>query len=123
MLKRGVDAAPTMRELSLTLGGVYLDRADAANAKVAFARRTYDRAGRPRRPSRDLGIALQYEGDFTRAAERFRRVLARDPAHPRARMNLGYCLLELGQFDEGLACLRETVQATPEVYGQQACAC
>jgi len=37
VLKRGVDAAPTVRELSLALGGVCLDRADSANAKVAFA--------------------------------------------------------------------------------------
>jgi tetratricopeptide (TPR) repeat protein len=116
VLKRGVDAAPTVRELSLSLGGVCLDRADSANAKVAFARALAIAPGDPD-ALMGFGIALQYEGDFARAAERFRRVLARDPAHPRARMNLGYCLLELGQLDEGLACLRATVQAAPQVYG------
>lgn len=116
VLKRGVDAAPTVRELSLALGGVCLDRADSANAKVAFARALAIAPGDPD-ALMGFGIALQYEGDFARAAERFRRVLARDPAHPRARMNLGYCLLELGNVDEGLACLRATVQAAPQVYG------
>ena len=38
ILKRGLDAAPTMAGLSLVLGGIYLDRADALNAEVAFAR-------------------------------------------------------------------------------------
>jgi tetratricopeptide (TPR) repeat protein len=64
-----------------------------------------------------FGVALQYEGDFARAAERFRRVLAADPAHPRARMNLGYCLIERGELDEGIACLRAAVEADPHNYG------
>jgi Flp pilus assembly protein TadD len=116
VLKRGVEAAPTMRELSLTLGGVYLDRADPANAKMAFARVLAISPGDPD-ALMGVGIALQYEGDFAQAADRFRQVLASDPAHPRARMNLGYCLIELGRIDEGLACLRATVQAAPHVHG------
>jgi Flp pilus assembly protein TadD len=64
-----------------------------------------------------FGVALQYEGDFARAAERFRRVLANDPGHHRARMNLGYCLIELGQVDDGIACLRAAVKAAPHNYG------
>jgi Tfp pilus assembly protein PilF len=116
VLKRGVEAAPTMRELSLSLGGIYLDWADPANAKVAFARALAIASGDPD-ALMGFGIALQYEGKFAGAAERFRQVLASDAAHPRARMNLGYCLLELGRLDDGLACLRATVQANPEVYG------
>jgi len=116
VLKRGLEAAPTVPELSLALGGVYLDRADSPNAKVAFARALAIVPGDPD-ALLGFGIALQYEGDFARAAERFRRVLARDPGHHRARLNLGYCLIELGQVDEGIACLREAVQAAPHVYG------
>jgi tetratricopeptide (TPR) repeat protein len=116
VLKRGLEAAPTVPELSLALGGVYLDRAESANAKIAFARAL---ALAPAHPDALLGfgIALQYEGEFARAAERFRRVLARDLGHNRARMNLGYCLIELGQVDEGIACLRAAVQAAPHNYG------
>src|SRR5258708_2565379 len=38
VLKRGIEAAPTVPELSLALGGVCLDRANAGGAKIAFAR-------------------------------------------------------------------------------------
>jgi tetratricopeptide (TPR) repeat protein len=116
VLTHGLEAAPTVAELSLALGGVYLDRADSPGAKVAFARALSIVPGNADALV-GFGIALQYEGDFARAAERFRRVLARDPGHHRARMNLGYCLIELGQQDEGIACLRAAVQAAPHNYG------
>jgi tetratricopeptide (TPR) repeat protein len=116
VLKRGLEAAPTVAELSLALGGVYLDRADSPGAKVAFARALSIVPGNADALV-GFGIALQYEGDFARAAERFRRVLARDPGHHRAQMNLGYCLIELSQLDEGIACLRAAVQAVPHNYG------
>jgi hypothetical protein len=37
----------------------------------------------------------------------------REPGHHRARVNLGYRLIELGQPDEGIAHLRAAVQADP----------
>jgi tetratricopeptide (TPR) repeat protein len=116
VLKRGLEAAPTVPELSLALGGICLDRADAAGAKIAFARALSILPGNADALV-GFGVALQYEGDFARAAERFRRVLASDSGHHRARMNLGYCLIELGQMDEGIACLRAAVQAAPHNYG------
>ena len=116
VLKRGVEAAPTVLELSLALGGVCLDRADSRHAKIAFARALSIVPGH-NDALVGFGVALQYEGDFARAAERFRRVLAHDPAHHRARMNLGYCLIELGQLDDGIACLRAAVEAAPHNYG------
>jgi len=116
VLKRGLDAAPTVPELSLALGGVCLDRADSSGAKVAFARALSIVPGNAD-AHLGFGVALQYEGDFARAAERFRRVLAHDGHHHRARMNLGYCLIELGQVDEGIACLRAAVEAAPHNYG------
>jgi tetratricopeptide (TPR) repeat protein len=116
VLKRGVEAAPTIPELSLALGGICLDRADPGGAKIAFARVLSIVPGHAD-ALMGFGVALQYEGDFARAAERFRRVLAHDPAHHRARMNLGYCLIELGQVDDGIACLRAAVEAAPHHYG------
>lgn len=116
VLKRGLEAAPTLPELSLALGGVYLDLAYSPAAKVAFARALSMAPGNTDALV-GFGIALQYEGDFARAAERFRRVLAHNPGHQRARMNLGYCLIELGQVDEGIVCLRAAVQAERPNYG------
>jgi len=106
-------------ELSLALGGVCLDRADSRHAKIAFARALSIVPGH-NDALVGFGVALQYEGDFARAAERFRRVLAHDPAHHRARMNLGYCLIELGQLDDGIACLRAAVEAAPAQLRQRA---
>ncbi len=116
VLKQGIEVAPTVPQLSLALGRIYLDRADSPNAKIAFARALALVPGEPDALF-GFGIALQYEGDFARAADRFRRVLAADPVRHRARMNLGYCLLELGRPDEGLACLREAVRRAPHLYG------
>ena len=116
VLKRGLEAAPTVADLSLALGGVCLDRADASGAKIAFARALSIVPGNVD-ALLGFGVALQYEGDFARAAERFRRVLAHHAGHHRARMNLGYCLIELGQVDEGIACLRAAVEAAPHNYG------
>ena len=96
--------------MSLAPGGVCLDRADSPGPKIAFARALLILPG-------NADVALQYEGNFARAAERFRRVLEREPGHHRARMNLGYCLIELGQLDDGIACLRAAVQAAPHNYG------
>jgi hypothetical protein len=36
----------------------------------------------------------------------------------RARLDLGHCLLELGRFDEAVACLRGMVAASPKLYGK-----
>ena len=116
VLKCGLEAAPTVPGLSLALGAIYIDRADSAGAKVAFARVLSIVPGNPDALI-GFGIALQYEGEFARAAERFRRILASDPAHHRARVNLGLCLIELGQVNDGIACLRATVQAAPHFYG------
>ena len=58
------------------------------------------------------------DGEFTAAAERFRQALARDPGYAQARLSLGGCLLELGRWDEALACLRALVNSAPQMYAQ-----
>jgi len=116
VLNRGLEVAPTMPELAMLLGGVALDRADPASAKVAFARALANAPGHPD-ALLGFGIALLYEGEFTRALERFRQIVARDPNHVRGRLNMAYCLIELGQWDEGVACLRATVKIDPKSAG------
>ncbi len=117
VLRRGLEVAPAMPELSLILGGIFLDRADRANAKIAFARVL---AGAPGHPGAlyGLGSALLGEGEFAAAAERFRQALARDPGYAQARLSLATCLLELGQWDEAVACLRAAVKAAPQFYAE-----
>ena len=117
VLRRGLEVAPAMPELSLVLGGIFLDRADRANARIAFARVL---AGAPGHPGAlyGFGSALLGEGEFAPAAERFRQALARDPGYAQARLSLATCLLELGQWDEAVACLRAAVKAAPNFYAE-----
>ena len=51
------------------------------------------------------------------AAGHYRQILAREPAHVRALLYLGHCLMELGQWDEGVAILRTAAKADPATRG------
>jgi tetratricopeptide (TPR) repeat protein len=117
VLKRGLQVAPTSLELSLDLGRFYLIRADARSAKVAFARALVN-APRDPRALHGSGLALLYEGELERAAERFRQVLAIEPGHLSAQLDLAHCLLQLGQSDDAIASLRATVRSAPQHYGR-----
>src|SRR5262245_9734640 len=116
VLKRGLEGLPTVAELSVELGGVYICRADPGNAKIAFARALVHAPGHVR-ALHGFGTAFLFEGEFERAADRFRQVLARNPDHARARLDLAHCLLELGRFDEAVDLLRSVVRAAPQNYG------
>jgi len=116
VLKQGIELAPSVSDLSVELGGVYICRADPANAKVAFARALALAPGYVR-ALHGFGTALLLEGECEGAAEQFRRVLAHRPDHLRARLDLAHCLLELGQFEAGVAELRTIVRAAPRCYG------
>lgn len=117
VLRRGQEIAPTLPEWSVALGGIFLDRADRTNAKLAFAQALANAPGHPGALF-GLGTVLMDDGEFAPAAERFRQALARDPNYAQARLNLGFCLLELAQWDEAIACLRAAVAATPSYYGK-----
>jgi tetratricopeptide (TPR) repeat protein len=117
VLKRGLEALPTVAELSVELGGVYICRADPGNAKIAFARALVHAPGHVR-ALHGFGTAFLFEGEFERAADRFKQVLARNPDHTRARLDLAHCLLELGRFDEAVDLLRSVVRAAPQNYGK-----
>ncbi len=115
VLRRGLEVAPQLVELSVVLGGVLLERGDWDGAKLAFARVLANVPGHPGALF-GIGTALMQEGDFARAAERFRQALARDPRDFQARLSLGACLLELRCWDEGLASLRAAVETVPLAY-------
>jgi tetratricopeptide (TPR) repeat protein len=117
VLERGLALAPAMTELSVMLGGIYLDRGDRAAAKVAFARALTSAPGHPGALF-GLGSALADEGEFAAAAERFRQALVRDPSYAQAQLSLANCLLELGRFDEAVASLRAAVKVAPHFYAK-----
>jgi tetratricopeptide (TPR) repeat protein len=117
VLKRGLEAEPTSVELSLDLGRFFTLRADAKNAKIAFAR-VLANAPRDPRALHGFGAALLFEGEIERAAERFRQVLAIQPGHLAAQLDLAHCLLQLGHSDDAIASLRAMVRAAPQYYGE-----
>ena len=117
VFKRGLEAEPTSMELSLDLGRFYLIRADAKNAKIAFARALVN-APRDPRALHGSGVALLYAGEIERALERFRQVLAIRPGDPGTQLDLAQCLLQLGRSDDAIASLRAMVRSAPEQYGK-----
>jgi cytochrome c-type biogenesis protein CcmH/NrfG len=112
-----VETDPTSVELSLDLGRFYLIRADARNAKIAFARALVN-ASRDPRALHGSALALLYEGELERAIERFRQVLAIQPDHPSAQLELAHCLLQLGRSEDAVATLQAMVRAAPHQYGK-----
>jgi tetratricopeptide (TPR) repeat protein len=116
-LQRGLRADPDAVEMSVELGGVYICKAEPAKAKAAFARALAQAPGHPR-ALHGSGTALLFEGEFARAAERFRQVHASQPVYVRAQLDLAHCLLELGQRDDAVACLRALIAAVPQLYGK-----
>ena len=115
VLRRGLEVAPHLAELSVILGGVLVERSDWDGAKLAFARALVNAPGHPG-ALHGIAAALMQEGDFARAAERFQQILARDPADLDARLSLGACLLELRRWEDGLASLRAAVEVVPLAY-------
>ena len=58
-------------------------------------------------------VALQQAGDFSAAAEEYRRVLSEQPTHVEARSNLGVVLVHLGRYEEAIAAYKAALVAAP----------
>ena len=73
-LRRGVEVAPMMAEMSILLGSVYLKRRDYGEAKAAFGQAL---AISPTSPDAlaGMGMALYASGEHGAAADFFRRCL------------------------------------------------
>jgi Tfp pilus assembly protein PilF len=114
--RRGLEIAPMMPELSTQLGYVLLRRRNYAAAKVAFARALDISPGSPV-PLFGLAKAHQGIGENAAAAGYFRRYVMSRPNDADAWLQLGYCLLELGDFDAGCECFRTAARGDPQNYG------
>jgi len=116
VLRRGLDIAPMMPQLSIACGYAYLDSRDPTNAKVEFARALEIL---PRSAEALLGMARAHRqsGDVQTAADYFRRCLVSNPNEHQAWSYLGHCLLELGQRDAGYDCFRNAGQRDPRGWG------
>lgn len=117
VLSRGVEVAPMMPDLSIELGYVFLRRRDCAKAKIAFARAldispsSYDAL---------FGMAQSHQllGENEMAAEYFRHCLRIRPDDAGLWLNLGHCLLQLGQSEAGYRCFCTAARGDPKQFGK-----
>lgn len=112
----GLAVAPMMPELSIQLGNVFLRCRNCAEARIAFAR-ALDIS--PHSPEALFGMAKSHQevGENQEAAEYFRRYLLGKPDDSVAWLNLGHCLLELGDRETGYGCFRTAARGDAKRFG------
>ncbi len=108
-LEEGRRLSPDDPLLKIGLGYFHLRRQDHAAARSLFAE---VHASAPAQYDALVGLALTSAlgGDFARARDLYRRALAFRPADATARVNLGKCLLELGDQEAGESAIREAAR-------------
>jgi tetratricopeptide (TPR) repeat protein len=116
VLTQGLQIAPTLPQLSIQLGYAELSRRNCANAKVAFAR-ALDISPHSHDALFGMAKAHQEFGENEAAVDYFRRYLADRSNDSGAWLNLGHCLLELGQLEPGYECFRMAARGDAERYG------
>ena len=101
----GLALAPEAMVLRVGLGHLSLKRNDRARARALFAE---VRAAAPERYDALVGLAqvLATDGEPGPAAELYRQALAARPGDSALTLELGKCLLELGQREAGETALR-----------------
>jgi len=116
VLKRGLDVAPTA-EIALHLGYAHNAIGERTPARKYF---TQALAIDPRslEALHAMGTALMDERDFAQAAGLFRRALKANPADAAARIQIGVCLLSLGDTDGAYASLRAAAAQGPQFFGK-----
>jgi len=119
VLRKGLKLSPAAADTWCALGGVLLMRGDRDGAQMAFARALVERRGHPGALFGQACV-LRDNAEFARAAEIYREVLRQDPERADARLQLGYCLLELDQWEEAIASLRSAIALEPRLY-EKAC--
>ena len=115
-LSRGQELLPMMPELPILLGNVFLACRNFPDAKVSFAR-ALNISPNSADAMYGLGVAHWRLCEYAAAADLFRRCLIQNPDDMSTWLNLGHCLLELGQRDAGYDCFRTVARKDPKRYG------
>jgi tetratricopeptide (TPR) repeat protein len=92
------------------------EQADVARRQLAEVIRERDTNDQIRVKAIEMnnrGASLEKSGDVRGAIEKYRAALELQPEHAGIRANLATALLKLGQWDEGIAQLREAVRRDP----------
>jgi tetratricopeptide (TPR) repeat protein len=116
-LRGGLEIAPMMPQLSIQLGEVLLRRRSYSQAKVAFAR-ALEIAPNSVEALFGLAKAHQSLGEPAPAVACYRRCLVLSPQDDACWLNLGHCLLQIGDVEAGYDCFRTAARGDPKRYGK-----
>jgi len=116
-LRRGLEIAPMMPQLSIQLGEVQLRHRSYGEAKAAFARAVEIA---PNSADALFGLAKAHQslGEAAPAAAFYRRCLVVAPHDGACWLNLGHCLLQIGEVEAGYDCFRTAARGDPKRYGK-----
>jgi tetratricopeptide (TPR) repeat protein len=114
LLEEGLKAAPDEVLLKIGLGYFHLKRQDHIKARALFSE-AYSEAPTQHDALVGLATASALGGDFTLAAELYLRALGSRPNDATTQMNLGKCLLELGQREAGEAAIRRAARGARQL--------
>lgn len=96
---------PRSLDLRISLGSLHIKR-NNRNAARTMLSEVVAAAPERRDAMSALAQVMALDGEYKAAAELYRRMLALQPDDAPTRINLGKCLLELGERDAGEAALR-----------------
>lgn len=103
-------------QLALRRDG-HVDEADAVKKQLAQVLRERDQGDQKLVAAIELnnrGTELEKGGDIREALEKYRSALTLLPEHVGIRTNLAVALLKLGDWDEGIAQMREALRRDPD---------
>jgi Flp pilus assembly protein TadD len=117
LLESGLALTPDAVELQMGLGYLHAARNDRARARALFSK---VRTAAPGRHEAIVALAkvLAVDGEYAAAADLYRHALGLQPDDTATRVNLGKCLLEMGERDAGEATLRAATRGSAQLAGQ-----
>jgi tetratricopeptide (TPR) repeat protein len=116
VLERGLALVPDAVDLRMGLGYLHVKRNDRVKARALFLQ---VRNSAPERHDALIALArvMVLDGEYAAAADLYRRALGLQPDDTATRINLGKCLLEMGERDSGEATLRAATRGTAQLAG------
>jgi predicted Zn-dependent protease len=117
LLEGATALGPDEIDVRMALGYLHMKRNDRVKARSVFLR---VREMSPERHETLVALAkvLVLDGDYAGAVDLYRHALALRPDDVLTRINLGKCLLEMGEREAGESTLRAATRAAPQLAGR-----
>ena len=117
VLEGGLALSPDAVDMLMGLGYLHLKRNDRVKARALFSQ---VRAAEPGRHEALIALAkvMAVDGEYASAGDLYRHALGLQPDDALARINLGKCLLELGEREAGEAALRAATRGSAQIAGR-----